>query len=599
MKKAKRTTTDRRDASRRSPSQRLRGARLPLAVCALAFLVYSRSLFCGFVRDDTAQIIHNRQVQSWQYLPQLLSSHLWSQVARQDVSIKFYRPIFSVWMLVIHTFGGLEPWFWHLSSILLHVAATYLLFRVVQRLTQSDVGAVAGAAIFAVHPIHVEAVTWVSASCELLFAIFTLAALLALLNRDKNGIPRVWMGALWFGAGLFAKETGIAMLAILPFLAWAQLKGVVGRERRLWMAAYPYVVVGAACLLARWGVMHRVGVEGGEHSWAETFFTAPSIFLFYLQKLFLPWRLSGSYIVPIGSSATAFWLQFSAVLGGLAVVAWVAIRYSPIFGLAAALIAIPVLPALAVVRIYPEWDMAHDRYLYVPSFALSLLVAIVAKHASTFGKPIKVATTAVLIVVLIAFSAETIAQQRYYQDDVAFYSRVIELNPSDAFARSMLGNVYLQEGRNDLALVELRTASQIAPDNQKVSLLVARGLFAAGEKRDAEAILMRLIEARDLDPRRQRLTKVALANVEINMGNLGYAQQLLEDVQQSDDRVPELHWALGMLYQRQGLLQQAFVEFEKEYEITGDESARQRSAALARLIKSRSGGNSAQETSGR
>jgi len=134
--------------------------------------------------------------------------------------------------------------------------------------------------------------------------------------------------------------------------------------------------------------MHRVGVESGEHTWAEVIFSAPSIFLFYLKKLFLPWNLSGCYVNPLTASpTTAFWLQLTAVLIGLAAVAWFAIRYNWRLGLAASLIVIPVLPALAVTRIYPQGDMTHDRYLYLPTVGLSLLVAMLIKQLWPIEKP--------------------------------------------------------------------------------------------------------------------------------------------------------------------------------------------------------------------
>ncbi|MGB8732488.1 MAG: hypothetical protein WCC99_14670, partial [Candidatus Sulfotelmatobacter sp.] len=228
--------------------------------------------------------MNNRQVQSWEYLPQLLGSNLWSQLSDQPG--RFYRPIFSVWMLLLHTCGGLAPWFWHLSSILLHVAATWLVFQICQRLTGNDAGAAAAAAIFAVNPIHVDAVSWVSASCELLFAISALAAMLTLLDpllldtdkdkkngraeagRDNLLYPRVWLSAVWFGAGLFAKETGMAMLAILPAIAWIQLKDRVAGSQRLWRAAFAYGVVTAGYLVVRWAVMRHVRAATAEHSWA-------------------------------------------------------------------------------------------------------------------------------------------------------------------------------------------------------------------------------------------------------------------------------------------------------------------------------------------
>jgi protein O-mannosyl-transferase len=589
MKMAKRIETAKGEALRPGWPQRWRDVRVPLTVCCLALLVYTRSLFCGFVRDDIPQIVNNPQVQSWDYLPRLLGSHLWSQ-AGPDVNILFYRPIFSVWMLLMHTLGGLAPWFWHLSNILLHVIATYLVFRLCQRLTGSEVGAAAAAAIFAVHPIHVDAVTWVSASCEVLFTTFALAAMLALLSTDENREPRIWVSALWFGVGLFAKETGLMMMAILPVLAWVQLKGRAEGGKRLWQAIFPYGAVSASYLLVRWAAMNRVGVENGEHSWAEVIFSAPSILLFYVKKLFLPWHLSGCYMNPLTASPTAwFWLQLTGILMSLAAMAWLAYRYNALAGLPAALIVIPLLPALAVTRIYPQGDITHDRYLYVPSIGLSLLIAMLVKRTWSLQMPAKVAAVAVVTAVLLVFSAETVAQQRYYQDDVAFYSRVIEISPADGIARGMLGNVYLAEGSNDLALEQFWKARQSSPDNQKVMLFLARGLSATGKYHEAETVLNRLLQAPSLNPHRRKAALLSLANVEIALGNLDYARQLLVQVSQSDDRFPELHWAYGVLYQQEGLLPQALAEYQKEVEITGDELAQRRSTTLARMIYSQSG----------
>jgi protein O-mannosyl-transferase len=612
MPKGKKSKTDRQDAPGQTPLQWLRTERLPLAICGVAFLIYSRSLFCGFKGDDFPQIVNNPQVQSWEYLPKLLSSNLWSQLI--DHTGPFYRPIFSVWMLLLHTCGGLAPWFWHLSSILLHVAATWLVFRICQRLTGNDAGAAAAAAIFAVHPIHVDAVSWVSASCELLFAISALAAMLILLDpplpdedkkngrtgdvRDSLFYPRVWLSAVWFGAGLFAKETGMAMLPILPAIAWMQLKKrVAGSQRltsqRLWRAVFPYGVVATGYLAVRWAVMRRVGGEIAEHSWATVVYSAPSILLFYLKKLFFPWNLGGTYVNPLAASPTTiFWLQLSAVVVGAAVVAWIAVRYRSLFGFAAALIVIPVLPALAVIRIYQQGSTTNDRYLYLPSAGASLLVALILQKVWSLERPAKVMAIVVVSLVFMTFSVMTISQQKYYQDDIAFNSRVIQVSPSDAFAMGLLGNAYLDQGRQDLALEQFQRASQIAPDDHKIKSFLARGLFAAGKYNEAETVLKGLSQSPHLTPAGRESALLWLANVEISLGNLTTAQQALEQAEHGDDRFPQLHWMWGMLYQRQGVLPQALAEYEKEFEITGDEGARQRAATVERLIQSGSAGRS-------
>jgi len=586
MKKISKAERLRSTPPRQSWRERLHQSRIPLVVCGLALAIYSRSLFCGFIRDDLPQIVNNPQVQSWQYFPRLLGSHLWSQFG-PSWTVLFYRPLFSVWMLLVHTVGGLSPWVWHLSNVLLHVAATYLVFRLCRRLMGSDIGAGVAAAVFAVHPIHVDAVTWVSASCELLFTLFTLGSILVLLGDNTAAErPKVLASAALYGAGLFAKETGVALVLILIVVAWVRLRGQVkgGLAKRLWLAGSPYIAATGIYVLARWFVMHQVGTEAGEHSWAEVIFSGSSVMLFYLKKLIIPLGLSGSYMNPLTASPTAsFSLELVAIAAGVAIVSWFAFRYSPVLGLAAALMLAPILPALAVVRIYPQGDMTHDRYLYLASVGLCLMVGMLVAKLWSMPKPAKLAVVAVMGVVLAALSAVTFAQQKFYHDNFAFYRRVIETNPSDGMAYGLLGNEYMDQGNTDLALDLFRKAHQISPENPKVSLFLARGLVAEKQYLESEAVLNQMLQNPGLDTRKKNGALVSLANVEISLGKLESGQQLLQRVQESDPRFPELHWALGLLFQREGLLAQAQAEYEKEFEITGDELAEKQSLTVAKM----------------
>jgi len=568
--------------------ERLRQSRVALAVCGLALAVYSRSLFCGFVRDDFPQIVNNPQVQSWRYLSQILTSHLWSHMAGYHTL--FYRPLFSLWMLVIHTLGGLSPWFWHLSSISLHVACTYLVYRVSQRLIGSEVGAGVAAAFFAVHPIHVEAVTWVSASNELLFSLLLLSAMLILLAPQGRGNawPILLSAALYF-IGLFAKETGAALIVLLIAMAWMRLKDrETNRSKRLLLAGIPYVAATVAYLIIRWSAMQAVGIEKGEHSWREVFFSGPSILLFYLRKMMVPVGLSGGYMNPLDSSPTmAFWLALAAILFFVLLMTWLALRRNQVFGFSGALILLPVLPALAAVRIYPQGDMTHDRYLYLPSVGLCLLIGAVAQRIVKAPTSARIAFASVLAIVLVAFSAATFAQQRFFDNDVVFLQREIDVDPANALAYGLLGNVYMDQGKTDLALKTYSIASALAPDDPKITLFLVRGLFAEQKYAEAEAILNRLLLRKDFDATRQNAIRLSLANVDIALGKLDAAQQLLQQVEQADAKFPELHWALGVLYQKEGQVTQAQAQFEKEYQLNGDEMAHQQSILLLKQILSR------------
>jgi protein O-mannosyl-transferase len=585
----KRRSKSEKLASTASPNwrERLRQSRIALAVCGLSLAVYSRSLFCGFVRDDVPQIVNNPQVQSWQYLPQILTSRLWSHMAVSQAL--FYRPLFSLWMLVVYTLGGLAPWFWHLSSILLHVACTYLVYRLCQRLLGSEVSAGLAAALFAVHPIHVDAVSWVSASCEILFSIMALGAVLILLKprEGDDGWPILLSAGCYF-ASLLAKETGAALIVLLVALAWIRLETRnLSRSQRLVRAGGPYFAAAAIYVLIRWSVMHNAGTGTTEHSWREVFFTSPSIIVFYLRKLMVPVGLSGGYVNPTYSSPTvAFWLPLAAILLLFLALLWRTLRGSPIAAICTAFILLPLLPALATIRFYPQGDMTHDRYLYLPSVGLCLLVGAIVHGMLQAPKGVRIIAASVSAIVLMTLSTVTFAQQRFYDNDIVFLRREIDVNPANAFPYALLGNIYMDQGNSGLAFQNFRTASALAPDEPRISLFLARALAAMKNYGEAETILTGLVSRKDLDAGRQNRIRLSLANVEIALGKLDDAKLLLQEVEQADANFPELHWALGVLYQKQGQLPLAQAEYEEEYRLTGDQSAQRQAIILSRRIYS-------------
>src|SRR5215813_3257542 len=168
-KQAKLSQNHERTAIYGKPSPQLfrEDAIAPLAACTIASLGFLRSLTFGFIHDDHSQILANPQVQSWSYFFRLLSSDTWSQKGIEHVGY-YYRPIFSVWLLLVHTLGGVAPWAWHISSIVLHAFATWLVFKLSLVLLEDTSGALWAAMLFAIHPIHIESVAWISASVEIL-----------------------------------------------------------------------------------------------------------------------------------------------------------------------------------------------------------------------------------------------------------------------------------------------------------------------------------------------------------------------------------------------------------------------------------------------
>ena len=130
------------------------------------------------------------------------TSHVWAELY-PHVGGDYYRPVFLLWFRLNHAMFGVNPEGWHLTTVLCHVAATYLVFRLVRRLAASPWIAFSAATLFALHPVHIESVAWVSGVTDPLLAIFLLGSFLAYL-QFREGNRWGWMGS---GTGIFRPGT--------------------------------------------------------------------------------------------------------------------------------------------------------------------------------------------------------------------------------------------------------------------------------------------------------------------------------------------------------------------------------------------------------
>jgi Flp pilus assembly protein TadD len=550
------------------------------AVCTTAFVIYVPSLFSEFVRDDPWQIVKNPQIQSWEYLPRLFSTHLWSQ-SGAEYAVHFYRPFFSVWMLVVNTIGGLSPMWWHFCSMLLHALTTLLVYRLCEKLLESRVAAFLAALLFVVHPIHVDAVSWVSASNEILFAVFALGTMLVLVVPEVSS-SRIAVSAALYAAALLTKETAIAVMPVLLLLLIVLLRS--GPHGKVVRAGYWYGFVTIGYFAIRWWALGRIGTEESKHSWREVLLSSPSVLAFYLKKLVFPLHLSGFYVNPITSSPTiSMWLTAGGLLIAAALLTWVAHRYWLMVGVGASIIIFPLLPGLLAIRIYDQGDMTHDRYLYLPSVGLCLLFGMLAQWLWTCPKPVKVIFLTASAALLVVFAILTIRQQRFYKSDEAFYQRAIDLNPTNVYVIDSFGAIHLENGENERAMKEFREAFQLAPNDPNAIYNLAHGLFETQQYAEAEPLLRQVSGSPELESKRKAIL-LTLADTKVSLGNLSGADGVLQELNQLDPQFPALHRTLGIVFQREGRINEAQVEYHKEFQVSGDMQAEQQAIALKQSL---------------
>jgi Flp pilus assembly protein TadD len=552
------------------------------AASIIAITVYIPSLFSEFIRDDHFQIVNNPQIQSWDYLPRLFSTHLWSQSGSEH-AVHFYRPLFSTWMLVVNTIGGLSPTWWHFSSILLHAVTTFAVYKLCDSLLRNRVAALFASMLFAVHPIHVDAVSWVSASNEALFTLLALGAIIVLLTPDAS-IPltqsRLAASAALHAAALLTKETAVALLPVLLLIVLLR-----SRQRgKVVRAGYWYGFVTLGYFASRWWALGRIGTEESKHSWREVLLSSPSVLAFYIKKLAFPLHLSGFYVNPIISSPTIdMWFTAGGLLIAAALLTWVALRYSPLVGVGSSIIIFPLLPALLGIRIYDQGDMTHDRYLYLPSVGLCLLFGMLAQWLWTYPKPVKVIFLTASAALLVVFAILTIRQQRFYKNDEAFYQRAIDLDPTNVYVIDSFGAIHLENGENERAMEEFRTAFQVAPNDANAVYNLAHGLFETQQYAEAEPLLRQVSGSPELESKRKAIL-LTLADTKVSLGNLSGADGVLQELNQLDPKFPALHRTLGIVFQREGRLTEAQAEYHREFQVSGDMQAEQQAIALKQAL---------------
>src|SRR5579871_3783873 len=176
-------------------------------------LCYANMLTNSFVYDDDQQILQNPYIKSWHYLPQIFGSTVWSFVGQAGAS-NYYRPLMTFSFLVMWTLFGAVPFGFHLLSLALHAAVVLLGFYAGIRLFADWRLAWMAALLFAVHPVHTEAVDWISAYPDLQVALFFLAAFLWYARPGKPTFIDQAILLVFFTLALLSKEPALMFILV-------------------------------------------------------------------------------------------------------------------------------------------------------------------------------------------------------------------------------------------------------------------------------------------------------------------------------------------------------------------------------------------------
>lgn len=419
-----------------------------------------------------------------------------------------YVPLSWMSLGLDYELWGMDARGYHLTSLLLHAANAVLLFFIARRLLARasshppsdarvdaasasrsiDLAAAFGALVFAVHPLRVESVAWVTERRDVLSGMFASASLLAYLRAvDGPALDRRRYGLSLaaFCCALLSKATTLTLPAVLLVLNAYPLRrlgpGTGWRStaaRRVYLELAPFAVLSAATIPL---TLLALAPPDQLHFPAKIAVSAYSL-AFYLWKTIVPVALSPLYPMPLSVDPTAarYVAGYLAVLAA-AVVAWRARTERPSVTAAALVFLIVVFPMLGVVQNGPQ--IAADRYTYHSAPALAILAAA-AWLLALRRRPGAATTAAAAIVVMLG--ALSWKQTSVWHDSETLWSYVVGRDSATAIGHTALGTLDLHAGRVDDAIAHYRRA--IAVDSTYAEAHDNLGIALSQQGKFAEAV---------------------------------------------------------------------------------------------------------------
>lgn len=426
-------------------------------VCACAVLW--PALDGEFVYDDLVLVLQNPQIRSWEGMSAAWGSAYWDFLAPETAArLGYWRPLTNAALFAGHALGAGAAWGFHAVSLCLHLVAATAAYFLARRLLRHAPSAALCAALFAVHPLQVESVAWISSVNDPLYGLFVLAGLnahAAWRERGARGVPLA--AALCYASALLAKENAVAFLPLVAALELGAFRAP-RPPAALWRAASAYLAVSALYAAARMAVFDdpSAGVTRVTTDLALSGARAVSLRVELLGGFLglLLWPVDLSLLREI---RPAIALGDARFLGALALVAlWlaactVALRLGA-RPLAFALL-VPlagVLPALVRMESLGRFVLS-DRFLYVAVFGAGLALALGARRL-----PRGLGAALGIAVVLVAGGLAR-ARTHVWHDELSLFSATVEASPQSVYARWGLGRVLLErfQSTGDPLQVEL------------------------------------------------------------------------------------------------------------------------------------------------
>lgn len=467
-----------------------------VVLAAVTIFAYQPAWHGGFLWDDDAYIINNEL---------LTAPDGWQRIWFSLDSPSQYFPLTYSTFRIEHALWGLNTTGYHWVNLLFHVGNALLVWAVLARLGVP--GSWLAAAIFALHPVQVESVAWITERKNVLMGFFFLLTLVAWIAfvDERTRRPRIFycLALIFFVLALSAKATACTLPAALFLILWLQKKPITVRRV---IQIVPFVILGIGMgLLAVWWERYHQGTHRGVFPFLspiERILVASRAVWFYLSKIFWPSNLT--FIYPRWNISPSDLLDYIPLLAGIAacVAIYLLRRYlGRGIEAAAAFFVATLSPVLGFIMLFTfRYTFVADHYQYLACIGpISLASAGIVSLSDKFAQYRTVIVSAALLIVA-SLGTLTWRQAATYADIEILWRTTLARNPECWMAHTNLGLVFLQEGKIDDGIAHYRLALQMQPDSWDAEYNLGTALLGKGQVDEALLHCERAVRMRPTDP---------------------------------------------------------------------------------------------------
>jgi tetratricopeptide (TPR) repeat protein len=394
---------------------------------------------------------------------------------------------------------GLKAGWHHFSNVLLHALAVVLLFLALKQMTGALWRSAFVAAVFAVHPLHVESVTWIAERKDVLSAAFFMLTLLAYFHYTRApSIGRYLTVALVVACGLMSKPMLVTLPFVLLLLDYWPLERIKARSNttrqalQLLIEKIPLIALSAVSSVITF-VAQRGAIGWTEElPLSERISNAVVTYVVYIRQMFWPTKLAVFYPHPENRLPTLEIILALILLIGITGAALVLRRKAPYFITGWLWYLGMLVPVIGLVQV--GWQGHADRYTYLPQIGLYLATTWGIADLTRSWRLRRIALGAAAVLIIGALTWRASLETSYWRDSETLFTRALTVTSNNDVALNNLGILFLERGQLDDAISRLQAAVDLRPENGPAHNNLAKALLQKGRLAEAMLHYRKLLE---------------------------------------------------------------------------------------------------------